>query len=358
MKFLIVILFLATQVLSWWENGHMLVAQIAKNELLNSRLKVWNRANQLVKSMNGLDSDINDSFVTSAVWPDDIKDKAMNFWDLWHYYGRPINPNGDYLQQSPIEAESNAMDFLERAIFEFSKDYDDKDLNMQKAIFIRFVLHVVGDLHQPLHNVNMFNATYPSPDGDLGGNMQYIYDLKDRKMLLHSFWDQGAQAFQGPEYDPFSRPLNDTAKQWLQQWGEDLAKEYPKSYFEGKDTNMDFYEWSREAWIIARDFSYPLTYETNQLTEEYVNQAQEICKSQVVLGGYRLANFLEMILFDYDKSQEILEKVSGYREARKMGIQREIYQKIGNLRKPKAQEQVKNNEVVDQVYGKFTFMEE
>lgn len=30
--------------------------------------------------MNGLDSDINDSFVTSAVWPDDIKDKAMNFW--------------------------------------------------------------------------------------------------------------------------------------------------------------------------------------------------------------------------------------------------------------------------------------
>lgn len=30
--------------------------------------------------MNGLDYDYDDTFVTSAVWPDDIKDLAMNFW--------------------------------------------------------------------------------------------------------------------------------------------------------------------------------------------------------------------------------------------------------------------------------------
>lgn len=51
----------------------------------------------MVLSMNGLDSDINNNFVTSAVWPDDIKDKAMNFWESWHYYDRPINPDGLYL---------------------------------------------------------------------------------------------------------------------------------------------------------------------------------------------------------------------------------------------------------------------
>lgn len=60
---------------------------------------------------------------------------------------------------------------------------------MQKAIFIRYVLHVVGDIHQPLHNTAMFNATYPPPSGDLGGNKQYIYDLEERNMLLHAFWD-------------------------------------------------------------------------------------------------------------------------------------------------------------------------
>lgn len=31
----------------------------------------------------------------------------------------------------------------------------------------RFLLHIVGDLHQPLHSVNMFNETYKN--GDLGG---------------------------------------------------------------------------------------------------------------------------------------------------------------------------------------------
>lgn len=34
----------------------------------------------MVLAMNGLDSNLNDNFVTSSVWADDIKDKAMNFW--------------------------------------------------------------------------------------------------------------------------------------------------------------------------------------------------------------------------------------------------------------------------------------
>jgi len=47
--------------------------------------------------MNGLDYDYDDTFVTSAVWPDDIKDLAMNFWDEWHFEDKPINPNGEYI---------------------------------------------------------------------------------------------------------------------------------------------------------------------------------------------------------------------------------------------------------------------
>jgi len=47
--------------------------------------------------MNGLDELRNSDFVTSAVWADDIKDKAMSFWDDWHFYDRPINPEGIYI---------------------------------------------------------------------------------------------------------------------------------------------------------------------------------------------------------------------------------------------------------------------
>lgn len=65
--------------------------------MLKNYPHVYERANELVKSMKGLDLPKNDDFVTASVWPDDIKDKAMNFWDGWHFFDRPINPNGEYI---------------------------------------------------------------------------------------------------------------------------------------------------------------------------------------------------------------------------------------------------------------------
>lgn len=75
--------------------------------------------------MNNLDYDYDNTFVTSSCWPDDIKDKAMNFWDSWHFYGRPVNPDGVYLMQDELQADSNAITALERAMLEL----DDSDGN-------------------------------------------------------------------------------------------------------------------------------------------------------------------------------------------------------------------------------------
>lgn len=47
--------------------------------------------------MNGLDYPIDNDFVTSAVWADDIKNSSMNFWDDWHFYDRPYNPSGEFI---------------------------------------------------------------------------------------------------------------------------------------------------------------------------------------------------------------------------------------------------------------------
>ena len=38
----------------------------------------------------------------------------------------------------------------------------------ERALFARYVVHLVGDIHQPLHSVALFNETYPN--GDIGGN--------------------------------------------------------------------------------------------------------------------------------------------------------------------------------------------
>jgi hypothetical protein len=48
-------------------------------------------------------------------------------------------------------------------------------------------LHLVGDLHQPLHCIN--RITKGLPDGDSGGNAVKIYDTEP-PTLLHSYWDE------------------------------------------------------------------------------------------------------------------------------------------------------------------------
>lgn len=60
-------------------------------------MSIYKRVNELVESMAKLASPKNNDFVSSACWPDDIKDTPMNFWDEWHFYNRPIDPTGEYL---------------------------------------------------------------------------------------------------------------------------------------------------------------------------------------------------------------------------------------------------------------------
>lgn len=62
-------------------------------------------------------------------------------------------------------------------------------------MFIRYALHVVGDIHQPLHSSNFYNETYATVDGDIAGNRETIYTTDGVKTKIHSYWDSGAFFF-------------------------------------------------------------------------------------------------------------------------------------------------------------------
>ena len=63
---------------------------------------------------------------------------------------------------------------------------------------MRYLIHVIGDMHQPLHNSNFYNATYKT--GDFGGNLinlivqssNIIQKIDGTKVNLHAYWDAGA----------------------------------------------------------------------------------------------------------------------------------------------------------------------
>ena len=55
-----------------------------------------------------------------------------------------------------------------------------------RAIYIAWIEHVVGDIHQPLHAACEVSTQFP--DGDKGGNTQAIL-VHGKAMNLHAFWD-------------------------------------------------------------------------------------------------------------------------------------------------------------------------
>ena len=80
-----------------------------------------------------------------------------------------------------------------------------RNLTAERALFARYLIHMVGDIHQPLHSVALYNRTYPK--GDAGGNLLKLTLLNGTSSNFHSFWDAGAFRLQNDSYN-FVRPMN------------------------------------------------------------------------------------------------------------------------------------------------------
>lgn len=88
----------------------------------------------------------------------------------------------------------------------------------------RYLLHVIGDIHQPLHSTNMYNATL-GKDGDLGGNKINISLINGTTMILHSYFD--AIALEQDPDNPIKRPLSDADKKSIEDNARTLMNAYP-----------------------------------------------------------------------------------------------------------------------------------
>jgi len=63
---------------------------------------------------------------------------------------------------------------------------DPKTSAEERAAYLAWLIHLVGDIHQPLHCCSLVNETYPQ--GDKGGNEFYVKPAS-RGIKLHSLWD-------------------------------------------------------------------------------------------------------------------------------------------------------------------------
>jgi hypothetical protein len=219
-------------------------------------------------------------FMSAAAWPDEVRHErelAHFHRQDWHYINLPfVHPDQPYITAKSPEF-SNIITAISHNLMSIRADATKTD---EKAIALSWLLHLVGDIHQPLHTCNFFSDEFP--DGDKGGNLFYINLDHGGQVRLHEFWD-----FILGNSNHWRTMFNDAI--WL-------MRHHPLERLSSVEM-VDHTRWAQESYNIAKEIVYQhgrlpgglKTHTSEVLPKSYEEQAKSIAERQVVLSGYRLA---------------------------------------------------------------------
>ena len=164
--FLIILVFTSfsslDNLLVWGSIGHKVVGEIAERKL-NPSVKLI--VNDLLDG---------ESMSSASTWADEIKsDPKYQKHSPWHYVNMPLDKEYTDIQKNP---NGDIVTTLKKCIRVLKDPGSDKS---DKAFYLKFLIHLVGDIHQPLHT-GMFE--------DRGGNDIKLSFL-GKPTNFHIVWD-------------------------------------------------------------------------------------------------------------------------------------------------------------------------
>jgi S1/P1 nuclease len=290
---LVLLLLSQTKASAWHETGHKVVTCITYRELPpDARKKTVELLchhpyfSQWKREFPGgrANSDFGLYLLARAsVWPDEIGGSGSPFeHPSWHYINYPLRPPGFEMQPGPAHGETILW-----AIERCQSILGDKGAStVTRAVHLSWLIHLIGDLHQPLHCSNLINERFP--EGDRGGNLFFVR-ADENAMTLHAFWDGLLSQEQDTrkvlnlatrvrsEY-PRSRLSElkaDSVKTWSLE-GRDLAVE--QVYLHGKLPGSDRPE------------------DAPPLPHSYAASAKAVAKRRIALAGYRLSDLIRVLV--------------------------------------------------------------
>jgi hypothetical protein len=264
----------ATPAMAYWEYGHETVAAIAYRNVTPQTRAAIDRllARQaLLETAKCPAKTIEDA----SVWPDCIKQLGVrfNYASSWHYQN--VNVCKPFDLKSAC-ADGNCVSAQIERDVKLLKDAGVPE--REKIQALAFLVHFVGDLHQPLH---------AGDRGDLGGNrVKAAYGIyAPERLNLHSVWD-GWLAERAISTPPaLVRPYS------------------PEERAATQSGSVE--DWSRENWQVARDYTYTTAMGGDpcatgparaRLDDATVDKLVPVLREQVVRGGLRLARLLDEAL--------------------------------------------------------------
>lgn len=269
--FLLVLAF-PLQAYSWNAVGHMLVATIAY-ERLQPKVKV--KVDALTASFNKEYPGVS-TFAQAALWLDELRIQKINTFTHWHYINLTLSGDGTQPIKNMIDSDNAVW-----AVKQIVPIVGNEKANLyERARFLAFLTHIVGDLHQPLHAVALVTAAFPT--GDQGGNLYKIQHSSADN--LHSLWDSGVGNFVGG-----------TAPENITTLSHTITSHYPPEYFGDRVKNLKPDDWANEDLAIAKKSVYT-TAEKQVPSTAYIENGKQIAEQQAALAGYRLAAILNQSL--------------------------------------------------------------
>ncbi len=223
-------------------------------------------------------------FMRSSTWPDDIRRSGSQYdHPNWHFIDYPLRPPA-----FPLEPGPKPTDDILFALAQCETTLSDTNASPElRAAYLSWLIHLVGDIHQPLHCASLFTDAYPK--GDRGGNDFYVTPAQ-HGVRLHGIWD----GLLGTSVNPQA--------QW--KYAITIDTEYPRTALPELTAHTTPKAWSLESRELAIEKGYlrgELKGSTNAdsapaLPEDYTKAAKVVAEHQAALAGYRLADEVEKYL--------------------------------------------------------------
>ena len=292
---------------AWWDEGHMQIAYLAYKRLSDP---VRDKADSLLKlnkayarwTAGAADDKTAKTyaFVHAATWADDIKTKEYGYTRdavtsptasqnigysdhnqhaYWHFKDIDFTPDGTPLPAADPVDFVTQLKLMIAALPASSGASDDV-----RSYDLVWILHLVGDAHQPLHAAARY--TLQIPDGDAGGNAESVIPASGSSMALHAYWD----AIFGGYSSPYGAILDTDDKDGLSSVGVSQAEAQI----------ADPAVWAQESADLAKQYAYAPPISTGKnpvlLTRDYETSVKNVARVRAALAAARLADLIEAAL--------------------------------------------------------------
>ncbi|MFV8749917.1 S1/P1 nuclease [Nannocystaceae bacterium ST9] len=260
---------------AWHDDGHRIVGEIADRRL-SPEVRV--RVRELLAGMPDYDT-----MATAATWPDQKAklDETFAFAYSSHYVnvGEPISPRELYktcLAQSGCVATG--------ILYYADVLRSDRTSDEQKGEALRFLIHFVGDVHQPLHA-----GRVEDKGGNEVKNLQFLEYTPDKQRAnLHALWDGGIIAL----------ALGRGGKTWA-SWAAELDQQITPEQRDRWVAVDSVIDWVEESRRFAAAYAYLDAEGVGELKkgdvlgEAWYERNRPIVEQRLQQAGVRLAVLIE-----------------------------------------------------------------